>query len=352
MRLFHFLLLITLGGGFSSQSFAQISIPPVVLKRPADTSVSYGDVYGAVRYDIEKLSVPSQEYWLRGLIQTVFGIKDSGEYLIALEVNDDAETGAEKLIARKVIAHFVKNESGNLINGFLDLLKGTEIGEKKVRDASLISFSGNLLTRVPIKAKTNNYSIALQVYKSKSAELTSSDLLQSVLEVINSSSGTLKFTPLGDGVKDVYSKMRQLSFDLYKGLTDNSVLVVSQTKMSFIKANQSNADPNIIRYDFPFEFDKPAGGQICRDGAQTCFKNVVQIRITFDTYPSEVGNFKAGKFSSPRNWSQWLVQGTIADKNVVQWLAERETTKQFVAAVSAGKSALAKFAQANDVASC
>src|SRR5262249_16274722 len=261
---------------------AQVSIPPTTVALPTDKSVGFGDVYGAVRFEIEKLGPDSQEYWLKTLIRTIFGIKDGGEYIIALQVLHDSKPGDDKLVGRKVVAHFVKNENGALIPDFFGLLKRTEIGGQKVQNASLIIFSGDLISRVPISAQTNTYSVQLQIYKSNSTELTSGDMVNSMIEIINSSSSVLLFSPLNDAVKDVYGKMRQFGFQLYKGFMPRSNLVVSETKMSFIVANQSDPWPRVIKYDFPFLFDRPVGQRVCPNQSQPnrCYRNTVQIKVT------------------------------------------------------------------------
>ena len=44
-----------------------ISIPPQVVARPKKLNLNYGDVYGAVRFEIEKFDAPSQKAWLKAL---------------------------------------------------------------------------------------------------------------------------------------------------------------------------------------------------------------------------------------------------------------------------------------------
>jgi len=325
------------------------AIPPMALSSPTDDTLNYGDGYGSVRFNITELDVRSQQYWLGTLVRQIFGVQDTGEYLIALELLDPSGNGDEKLVARKIIAHFVKNPQGLLITDILPFLKSDPSSKQMVRDASVIVFSGRLSGRVPINQSTNNYSIALQIYRSNSASLTNTSIIDSAVDVINSASAAMKFSPITTAEKALYGQLRQFGFNIYQTFATNAVLAVSETRMAFIAKNSQNA-PNSVRFSFPFLFDRQTGASVCQQGSK-CFKNQVDVRVSFDVFRSEIGNLKSGKFLPPLNWWQWLAQANVGTQNIMQFLASDADTRDFVAALQAGSARTNTYAASNDIAS-
>jgi hypothetical protein len=215
-----------------------------------------------------------------------------------------------------------------------------------VTETSYINYSGEIIHRVPINDNTNAYSIAVQVYKSKATQLTDGSLIGTVVDLINTTSGALKFTPINAGVKVVYESMRKIGFDLYKAVSnDGSQLAIVETQMSFIVANQCAADdsaaicrnkskPNAVLFTFPFDFNLPIGPN-----------NRVELQVQFGTRQSEIGKFSDGKFQRPFNWVNWLNQPEIAGKKLIPFLLDRDTTKSFVTALEKGKVEVQKYAE-------
>lgn len=318
-----------------------VAIPPTDLSYPKQTDLSYGSAYGRVGFSIEQLELPAQKYWIGELLKKVFGIRDSGEYILALELIDPNATGGDKLVARKIVAHFVKNPDGTLITDLLPFLKSSPGSNTKVEDASYIVFSGDLSSRLPINSSTNNYSVVMELYKSSSATLTNSNLISNAIDIINTSASVIKFSPISEAEKKIYDQLRTFGFNIYESFAKSSKLVASETKMSFIAVNASPA-PNVIHFVFPFWFDRPLGEQIC-SRPDNCFPNMVDVKVFFETYPSAVANFKNGKFVAPLNWSQWLLQSTVAGQTVPQYLLSSDA-KAFFTALNAGPAALRKFA--------
>jgi hypothetical protein len=296
------------------------------------------DQYGLVSFQLSQLNLTEQHQWLVGLVDKLFGVSEEGEYIVAVELIDTAVPGDERIVARKVIAHFVKKDKGFLVQvlGF----KGN------AQELTYINYADELIHRLPINGNTNSYSIALEVYKSKSTQLTDGSLIGTVIDLINTTSGALKFTPINDGVKTVYDAMRKIGFDLYKTLAnDGSKVVIVQTQMSFIVANQCESSdsesackaktrPNLVRFVFPYDFSQPI-----RETS-----NRVELWVRFETRESEIGNFRDGKFQAPFNWINWLKQGQVAGKGVIQFLLDRDSTKSFVAALEKGKTEVQKYA--------
>src|SRR5262245_9386593 len=97
-----------------------ISIPPVPISHPTnDNDVAYGDAYGIVHFEIEQFDAPAQPIWLRSLVEKVFGVATDGEYIVALELLDPSKNGNDQLIARKIIAHFIKKSDGSVLTDLL-----------------------------------------------------------------------------------------------------------------------------------------------------------------------------------------------------------------------------------------
>jgi hypothetical protein len=214
------------------------------------------------------------------------------------------------------------------------------------QESTYINYDDELIHRLPINGNTNSYSIALEVYKSKSKHLTDGSLIGTVIDLINTTSGALKFTPINDGVKTVYDGMRKIGFELYKTVaSDGSKVAIVQTQMSFIVADQCESNdsesacktktrPNLVRFVFPYDFSQPVGEKY----------NRVELWVRFETRESEIGNFRDGKVQKPFNWINWLNQGQVAGKKAIQFLLDRDTTKAFVAALEKGKTEVQKYA--------
>jgi hypothetical protein len=344
MRAWHFVIATIACLSLCNQALSEpvpISIPPIPTSHPSDTNINYGDVYGAVHFEIERFDAPTQPTWLKSLVEKVFGIASDGEYIVALELLDPSKLGDDQLVARKIIAHFIKKADGSVLTDLLKFVSSDPSGNK-VQNASIIVFSGDLASRVPVNSLTNGYSLALQLYKANSSQLTSSDLVLAVNDVINSSASALNFAPLDAGIKTIYQQMRSFGFQLYKIFADSSTSVASVGKMSFIKReNEADVAPNGVKFIFPYNFDYPAkpnaeiGGKI--------YDNTITLTVKFITYASEIGNFKNGTFPKPRNWSQWLVQANIAGKGLTQTLLEASDTKPFLTALEGGYTATKTF---------
>ncbi len=233
---------------FSSAARAGIAvIPPSHTSAPKLTPGSdYGAVYGSVSFSIQKMSVPAQQYWIGQLLGSVFGFSTSGEYILAIELLDENS----KLVARQIIAHFVKNPQGTLITDFLPFLATPSGSNTKVQDASAIVFSGDISSRVPVNADTNNYSVVVQLYKSSSVTLTNSGLIENAIDIINSSTSIVKFSPISAAEKAVYEQLLQFGLNIYQTVAASSTVIASQTKMSFIAKDASPA-PTLFTSFFP-----------------------------------------------------------------------------------------------------
>jgi hypothetical protein len=111
IRTFSFVLL-SLFVWSTDTLFAQTPIPPRPIGWPSDRKVTFGDRYGLVSFQLSQLSLTEQHKWLVGLVDKLFGVAEEGEYIVAVELIDTAVAGDERIVARKVVAHFVKKDRG------------------------------------------------------------------------------------------------------------------------------------------------------------------------------------------------------------------------------------------------
>jgi hypothetical protein len=306
-------------------------IPPTRTSAPKPVAgLDYGTAYGSVSFNIQRISAPNQNTWLSQILANFFGVASTGEYILAIELIDQNS----KLIARQMIAHFVKNPKGQLLSDVLPFLFTPSQSNNTVQDSAAIVFSGDVSPRLPINADTNNYSVVLQLYHSSSTSLTNSGIILNAIDTINSATNIINFSPISAGEKAIYQQLLQLGVNIYQAVAQSPPTVIaSQTKMSFI-AKDANPAPNVVHFSFPYEFDKPISGS-----------NIVDVAVTFNTFPSILTtNFKSGKFTPPLNWSQWLAQGTVSGQTLPQFFATNDSTKAFFAAVDGGTATLKKFA--------
>jgi hypothetical protein len=281
---------------FSIPAIAQeVNVKGTVLTRPADTTVSFGDVYGAIKYNSNLKDTKQVTDFLNVLIDEQFGSEAEGSFLVTLAV---AASAAAKPIAERPIMSGTRKDKKFLWITTQRSLRGD------------VDVNGTLIDNVIVQNDNNSLRVSLKVHASDKVTFDTksyADLLK-IADAARAAAGFIAVPQLITGNTDTIAKLIDTALSREK--SEDKTLA---SEMSFINVSGLNAD-NISKQSANKQrFDITASG----DEGSTRFSLVVE----FETKPSNIGEYdpkKSGSGPNRKGFSDWAVPGKFIDRATVQ----------------------------------
>jgi len=233
-------------------------VPPIVPTDPNeafphDTHIAPGDVYGVVEFSIPRWDVQKHKSFLKSLTSlggSIFGKKNK-EYILSIELSDTSKVGVDKLVSRAIIAHYVVDSRGKFT-----------FNEKLLNNFGQTKWRGRLIDGIVV-GHTNIMTISVNGYQATSSELHSG-LIDSSTQLFTEASKYVGYAPLGESVKLVWTKVRDLATQLFNTVAPpESSMVISQSDMSFIVGDQGDdRAPKTLTFKVPRDLSNPGGAAV------------------------------------------------------------------------------------------
>lgn len=268
---------------FASPSMAEVRITRASFEVPSDKTVSFGEVYGTVRYKV-KIDANVVGKLLEKLSDSYFSTRKEGSILVTLALYG---SDLNKPISERALISGSKKS-----NSFLWLTTSETVSDT-------LDLNGSLIDYVMVDSTTNKMRIKLRFYFSSSSSFDPK--VYSELFKLSAAAGVanmLALPALVLGNSDSFAKIVEATLNRV-----NSEEIVLGSEMSFISLGGADA-PHQQRFSASFKD---------RDSTVRRFS----VEVIFSTEASKIGVYDTSRVAPGeprrRGWEKFAIQSKFLD---------------------------------------